>query len=641
MASGRKSILIIPSRIVSRPDNLEGGEETEITAQVSVPHEGGWGWVVVICALSSILILDGVVFTFGSLLKDMSGDLDKTEALIALVNSIAVSLYFMCGPVASALINRYGFRACTMTGSIICSFSLFNSYFTTNYTAVCILYGVLAGFGYSLINLSCSLIVGFYFEKLRSIALSITSTGSSIGIMCLFPLNTYLVSIGGWRLTTLLHSGLFGLIFFFGMAFKPLVSLSVIKSIEDPTRTVTYLPSLSTVVIPSRSKSKADVLVPTATERFFSAVSNVNFPTVANVIEDDEVLTQPGPSSATAQSKLTLVINNPQGGINRSQLKQVQSTVSSVSSQNKNNVQISISNQPPKKSTCWARLCHWEKHADQSRPLYRDDAFYQGDVKNLHEYQKSMMDTTKETRTGLEYRLAVSRAAAVTDLQERRGIFTTAARRVLSTMMDPKLLRKCSFLMLCLSGFFTYVGFLVPYVYLKDRNSLAGIDHNHCTWFVSAIGLSNVIGRIVLGFLACKIDPLFIAGFSCIIAGLSTCLSSLSYSIYYQYAYCFLFGFGIAWIASLRSVILVSIYGLDNLTNATGIILLFQGLGSLLSTPIAGVITKKYGYPIAFIIAGAFITLSGIILLPVRAISKNENNNTILAKRTVSFHEKK
>ncbi|XP_059054015.1 monocarboxylate transporter 13-like [Achroia grisella] len=624
----KKSILIIPSRIVSRPDQLEGGAETEIAAQIALPEEGGWGWVVVLASFWSIFILDGVAFTFGSMFKDMKEDLGESESLIALINSLSIALYFLASPMASAFINRFGFRLCVMSGSIIASSSLFCSYFATNYASLCVFYGGFAGFGFSLINVSSSLIVGFYFEKLRSLALSLASSGSSVGIMLMFPVNSYLVKLTGWRIVTLFHSGLFGLIYFLGMAFRPLLSLTVVKTADDPARTVTYLPNLSTAGVKTLSRSKVDGLVPTAAERLFSAVSNINFPTAASVVQEG-ILTssnQPGPSTA-AVSKLTLTAHSPQGGISKRQLKQVQSIMSRTNTQDntKKNVEVTVNIEQPKKRSCWARLCHWEEHTPQIRPLYRDDVFYEGKIENLPVYQKSMMETTVDGKTGLEYQLAVSRAATALDLRERRGVFTIAARRVLATMLDPKLLKKCSFLFLCSSGCLTYMGLLVPYVFIQDRNTIAGLDPTHTKLFVSAIGLANSLGRLAMGALACKVDPVKLYMVACCISGVSTILSDISYSVYYQYGYCLIFGFFIASLAFLRSMVIVALYGLENLTNGTGMLLMFQGCGSLVSTPIAGIVKNNFGYSVAFYVAGIFMTISGFLIIPLRKLSDREN----------------
>ncbi|CAH0584372.1 unnamed protein product [Chrysodeixis includens] len=631
----QKSILVVPSKVYANidpePEELEGVEETEIAAQITIPEEGGWGWVVVAGSFFCIFVLDGVYFTFGSIFHDMAHDLETEESLVALINSIAVAVYFIGGPLVSALINRFGFRACTMSGAVIGSVALLCAYFCLSYATVLLFYGFVGGFGACLVSMSSALVVGFYFEKLRSLALALASIGSSVGIMVMFTVNTHLVHMAGWRVTTLFHCGLFGSLYFVGMVFRPLLSLTVTQTTEDPTRTVTYLPSLAAIKA-SPSKARKEGVMPTAAERLFSAVSNVHFPTAANVVTEGVVTNtasnQAGPSVAPGGvSRLTITAAGPSGGISRRQLKQVQSVVSRASVQDKNkepilNIEVKID--PPKKRSCWQRLCHWEEHVPQSRPMYRDDAFYGGKLEKLPAYQKSVMDTSPEARTGLEYQLAVSRAVTAADLGEKRGVFTTAVRRILATMMDPKLLKKISFMLLCSSGFFTYLGYLVPYVFLPDRNLEAGVPAEHCSLFVSVIGFANALGRLVIGALACKYSPVTLYLAACIVAGIGIIAFNLSFNLYYQYICCVIFGFHIASLSSIRSMVIVNLYGLDMLTNATGMMLMFQGIGSLLSTPFSSILKNKFGYAISFYIAGAFVVVSGLVLLPIQRISDKE-----------------
>lgn len=40
--------------------------------------------------------------------------------------------------------------------------------------------------------------------------------------------------------------------------------------------------------------------------------------------------------------------------------------------------------------------------------------------------------------------------------------------------------------------------------------------------------------------------------------------------------------------ATLRSIVIVELLGLDKLTNAFGLLLLFQGLASIIGSPVAG-----------------------------------------------------
>lgn len=54
--------------------------------------------------------------------------------------------------------------------------------------------------------------------------------------------------------------------------------------------------------------------------------------------------------------------------------------------------------------------------------------------------------------------------------------------------------------------------------------------------------------------------------------------------------YCAVFGATIGAYVGLTSVILVDLLGLDKLTNAFGLLLLFQGIASVIGPPIAGIV---------------------------------------------------
>lgn len=79
--------------------------------------------------------------------------------------------------------------------------------------------------------------------------------------------------------------------------------------------------------------------------------------------------------------------------------------------------------------------------------------------------------------------------------------------------------------------------------------------------------------------------------------------------------YASVFGCTIGAYVGLTSVILVDLLGLDKLTNAFGILLLFQGIASFAGPPIAGSLYDFTGkYEPGFLLAGASIGFSGLIL---------------------------
>lgn len=616
-SSSRK--LAPPSKVISSKfDDVEGAKETEISAQITLPSDGGWGWVVLLASFCSITILDGMVFTYGAILNDIASDFQVNTPLVALVGSLNYTIYLMLSPIASSLINRFGFRVSGMFGGMICCFSVLSSTLAKDFRAFIVLYGVCHGIGSSFTSMAAYLVVGLYFHKYRTVALITVTSGSSVGIMVLSPTNINLVKLAGWRPTVLLHSGLLGLLFFFALSYKPLVSLNVANA-EDAaafTRTVTFLPS----------EKKVAGVKPTAnaTERILGAVGNIRYPTAATVIQDlvNSPTSSSGTSSELSKPKITLSTSH---GISQAQLKQVKTIISksTVEDQPAVYIQIQDEHEPSKKKSFWARLFHWPSHVKSARPLYRDDAFYDGKMENLPHYRKTIVETG-EKPTGIEYQMKVSRAVTLLDLNERRGVCTAAVKRVLATMFNVELLKQGSFRLLCLAGVFNYLGVLTPLTYLHHRNLEAGVSPQHCAYFLSVVGCCNALGRIMWCLLASKVSPSYLYAGGLLGAGITTIFSGLNYSLPYQYIYCALFGLTVCVSNAMRSLMIVDLFGLELLTNGTGMLLLFMGIGNVFSTPLAGVLRSHFGYNSAFYFAGICLTLAGIISLPIKTVRDKE-----------------
>lgn len=121
------------------------GDEVDDEAEIVVPPDGGWGWVIVAASFACNVIVDGIIFTFGMFLPEITRDMNATKSEVSLVGSLMSGFYLMAGPFASALANRYGFRLVAITGSIIGSAALAVSYFATSIGFLYISYGVIGG----------------------------------------------------------------------------------------------------------------------------------------------------------------------------------------------------------------------------------------------------------------------------------------------------------------------------------------------------------------------------------------------------------------------------------------------------------------------------------------------------------------
>lgn len=225
------------------------------------------------------------------------------------------------------------------------------------------------------------------------------------------------------------------------------------------------------------------------------------------------------------------------------------------------------------------------KH-DVSRPMYRDDIFFSGSLAKLPQYR---------SQSSLGYHLSVTHMPTRQDIEEDEEggacrMCPEAVRRTLSTMLDVSLFKDYSFIMLVASGFLTMMGFFVPFIYITDRAKVGDIDADTAVFLVSSIGVFNTIARIVFGWLSSLegINALHLNNIFIFVGGIATMFSGMFMQVPAQYAYTAIFGMACACLSALRSIIVVDLLGLDKLTNAFGIILLFQGIAAVMGSPLAG-----------------------------------------------------
>ncbi|XP_076687098.1 monocarboxylate transporter 5-like isoform X3 [Andrena cerasifolii] len=203
-------------------------------------------------------------------------------------------------------------------------------------------------------------------------------------------------------------------------------------------------------------------------------------------------------------------------------------------------------------------------------------------------------------------------------------------------ILDISILKDPVFILFTLSNFCTSIGFYVPYVYVLPQAEEQGINKKDASYLLAVIGIANTIGRIILGYISDKpwVNRLLVYNLCLTICGISTILSILCTTFTTFALFSSVFGFTSGAYVGLTSVILVDLLGMNRLTNAFGLLLLFQGFASLLGPPIAGWLYDALEtYNPGFFTAGGMITLSGLILffipLVQRKIQENVNNQVV------------
>ncbi|XP_058455103.1 monocarboxylate transporter 2 isoform X4 [Malaya genurostris] len=268
------------------------------------------------------------------------------------------------------------------------------------------------------------------------------------------------------------------------------------------------------------------------------------------------------------------------------------------------------------------------------RPLSRKDIFYSGSVTNLKEFQSqksltnyrnSVVSLTKfEREHRSDVRMDVEKGAEQYDLCPCL-VLPESFKNALGAMMDMSLLKDPVFMMIGISNVFGMAGLYVPFVYLVDAAVSNGIEQNSASFLISIIGITNTVGRIVCGYIADfpKVDALFLNNICLVISTFAVALTPFCHSYASYVAMAIGFGIAVAGYISLTSIILVDLLGLDKLTNAFGLLILFRGAATIVGSPLAGALydaTQEYSLP--FFVAGGLFGLSAIFSFAAPAMKR-------------------
>ncbi|KAM7349311.1 monocarboxylate transporter 1 [Cochliomyia hominivorax] len=570
---------------------MELSENTE--PQQPIPPDGGWGWMVVFGSFMIHIITDGMTYSFGLFYDEFLTYFNEGKGYTAWIVSIMVGVTFASGPISSSFVNRYGCRTVTIAGSILASFCIVVSMFAQNVLTLIITIGLGTGLGFGLIYLPAIVSVSTYFEAKRSLATGIAVCGSGFGTFVFAPLTEHLIGSYGWRGALLIIGGIVLNCIIFGAMFRPL---------EPPK------PKKKKIIDGNTTPAELEPLKP-------------------NLKQADQYLQIPktdvNGGALCRSNSVGHTFKKSDSNLNGSANGKLDIAVVAKSNSNDDIIKVSLS-QPH-----LAQMNDSRREKSGSGTMYRPDILYQGSLHNIPEHARSRTDlsgsghlqrygSVKHSSSHLNEEMKVEKCCGCIPCSKE-------TRDTMAEMMNFSLLKDVIFIIFSISNFCTSIGFNMPYVYIVAQAKHLELTSEQSSYLIAIIGVANTIGRIILGYISDKpwVNRLWIYNICLTVCGIATAMCPLCQEFYSLAFYCSVFGFTIGAYVGLTSVILVDLLGLDKLTNAFGILLLFQGIASLIGPPIGGWLYDiTLSYDPAFILAGVMIALSGLVMFAVPPIQR-------------------
>ncbi|KAI0229983.1 hypothetical protein LSAT2_019611 [Lamellibrachia satsuma] len=152
-----------------------------------------------------------------------------------------------------------------------------------------------------------------------------------------------------------------------------------------------------------------------------------------------------------------------------------------------------------------------------------------------------------------------------------------------------------------------------------------GVSKLNAAFLISVIGVSDTIARGFFGLLAgieC-VNPLYLRSTALTLCGISTFLSIFCFNYEMFVVYAVFFGGCSGVSVCLTPVVLVNLLGTEQFTNAFGLLILFEGVATIVGPPMAGwLYDVTHSYDLPFAIVGAVTTCSGLILYSIPCVQR-------------------
>ncbi|XP_070509025.1 uncharacterized protein [Chironomus tepperi] len=159
----------------------------------------GYGWIIVICSFILYLIVDGIAYNLGLINSAWLTEFKQSETATAWIGSIFYSVPLLSAPITAQLVEKFGCKTITIICSIISTFGFVMSSYCGSIEQLYMTVGLIAGFG-----VSAGYVVGIlsaerWFEKNRTLAIGIVSSGTGFGTFVIAPVTQRLLDAYGWR----------------------------------------------------------------------------------------------------------------------------------------------------------------------------------------------------------------------------------------------------------------------------------------------------------------------------------------------------------------------------------------------------------------------------------------------------------
>ncbi len=167
----------------------------------STPQRGVYyGWFILAASFFILFVTMTTRNSFGLFFKPILEEFGLSRAALSLPVSLSLILFGVSQPIGGLLIRRFGSRAVITFGSVLTAAAVLGMSWISSVWGVYFFYGLLLGLGGIGNSVTAfTPLVSNWFQERRGLAMSIVTSGFSIGQFLGIPLVALLLAAVGWR----------------------------------------------------------------------------------------------------------------------------------------------------------------------------------------------------------------------------------------------------------------------------------------------------------------------------------------------------------------------------------------------------------------------------------------------------------
>ncbi|WAR15242.1 MOT12-like protein [Mya arenaria] len=208
-------------------------------------------------------------------------------------------------------------------------------------------------------------------------------------------------------------------------------------------------------------------------------------------------------------------------------------------------------------------------------------------------------------------------------------IWTTMLSAV-AAVFPRELLKNRRLLMFMAFTFVFNLAFVIPFSLVPDEAISAGLSKYQATWLVSSIGITNIVSRIIMGWIGDRDGVNRPAMLVAMVALAGLAIAAVPFLPTFETKLCSTAAIGIflGGFVMLFAVVLTDMFGDDVISRSIGLAYFTEGIACFVAVPKGGWLFDVTGnYQVTFLVAGGECLLAAALL--VVAISLHRNSYTV------------